>query len=202
MDQKERMLAELPYKAWLDGLPEERNQAKERMYRYNLLHPSEKKEKDRLIREILGKCGRVINVEPPFHFDYGRNIEVGDYFFANYNLTVLDVGKVVIGNHVMLAPNVSIYTAGHPIHPLSRNSGYEYGISIVIGDNVWIRGSAVLNPGIHIGNNVVIGSGSVVTKDIPENSIAAGNPCRVLRKISEADRDYYFRDRRFDVEDY
>ena len=102
----------------------------------------------------------------------------------------------------MFAPNVSIFTAGHPIHPDSRNSGYEYGIEITIGDNVWIGGNAVINPGVHIGNNVVIGSGSVVTKDIPDDYIAAGNPCRLIRKITEEDRKYYFKDREFDVDDY
>lgn len=109
---------------------------------------------------------------------------------------------MIIGDNVMLAPNVSIYTAGHPLHPDSRNSGYEYGISITIGNNVWIGGNAVINPGVKIGNNVVIGAGSVVTKDIPDNMIAAGNPCRVIREISEEDRKYYFKDREFDVPDY
>lgn len=102
----------------------------------------------------------------------------------------------------MIAPNVSIYTAGHPVHPDSRNSGYEYGMDVIIGDNVWIGGNTVINPGVHIGNNVVIGSGSVVTKDIPDNTIAVGNPCRVLRQITEEDRDFYYKDRPFDVQDY
>ena len=102
----------------------------------------------------------------------------------------------------MIAPNVSIYTAGHPLHPDSRNTGYEYGIPVTIGDNVWIGGSAVILPGVSIGSNVVIGAGSVVTRDIPDNRVAAGNPCRVLREITEEDRQYYYRDRAFDVEDY
>ena len=146
--------------------------------------------------------GENLVIEPPFHCDYGSNIEVGENFFANYNLTILDVGKVKIGKNAQIAPNVSIYTAGHPVHPDSRNSGYEYGIDITIGDNVWIGGSSVINPGVTIGNNVVIGSGSVVTKDIPDNVIAAGNPCRVIRSITEEDRKYYFKNREFDVEDY
>ncbi len=112
------------------------------------------------------------------------------------------MGKVTIGDNAQIAPNVSIYTAGHPIHPDSRNSGYEYGIPVAIGDNVWIGGNAVSLPGITIGSNSVIGAGSVVTKDIPEWVIAAGNPCRVLRKITEEDRKYYFQRREFDVEDY
>jgi len=109
---------------------------------------------------------------------------------------------VIIGNNAQIAPNVSIYTAGHPVHPDSRNSGYEYGIAITIGDNVWIGGNTCILPGVTIGNNVVIGAGSVVTKGIPDNVIAAGNPCKIIREITEKDRDFYYRDRRFDVEDY
>ncbi len=202
MNQKERMLNGLPYKAWMDGLTEERRENKKKIYRYNQLSPEEGEEQDKLIRSIVGKCGESIFIEQPFHCDYGSNIEVGNNFFANYNLVILDVGKVIIGENVQIAPNVSIYTAGHPVHPDSRNSGYEYGISITIGDNVWIGGSTVINPGVHIGNNVVIGSGSVVTKDIPDNAIAVGNPCRVIRYITEEDRKYYYKNREFDVDDY
>lgn len=202
MNQKERMLNGLPYKAWMDGLTEERRENKKKIYRYNQLSPEEGEEQDKLIRSIVGKCGESIFIEQPFHCDYGSNIEVGNNFFANYNLVILDVGKVIIGENVQIAPNVSIYTAGHPVHPDSRNSGYEYGISITIGDNVWIGGSTVINPGVHIGNNVVIGSGSVVTKDIPDNAIAVGNPCRVIRYIAEEDRKYYYKNREFDVDVY
>ena len=202
MNHKERMLAGLPYKAWLDGLAEERLENKKKIFKYNNLEPGNDKEKDRLIKEILGKTGDYINIEAPFHCDYGYNIEIGENFFANYNFTVLDVGKVKIGANVQIAPNVSIYTAGHPIHPDSRNSGYEYGIGITIGDNVWIGGSVCIMPGVTIGNNAVIGGGSVVTKDIPDNALAVGNPCRVIRMITEEDRDYYYRDKKFDVDDY
>ncbi len=202
MDHKERMLANLPYKAWLDGLAEERLENKKKIYKYNHLEPGNSEEKDMLIKDILGKCGDYINIEPPFFCDYGYNIEIGENFFANYNFTVLDVGKVRIGENVQIAPNVSIYTAGHPIHPESRNSGYEYGIDISIGDNCWIGGNTCIMPGVAIGKNVVIGAGSVVTKDIPDDVIAVGNPCKVVRKITEADRDYYYKDRKFDVDDY
>ena len=202
MNQKERMLAGLPYKAWLDGLSEERMENKKRIYQYNLLAPDAVEEQEQLIKKILGKTGCHVHIEAPFHCDYGYNIEVGENFFANYNLTVLDVGLVRIGNNAQIAPNVSIYTAGHPVHPVSRNSGYEYGIAITIGDNVWIGGNAVIMPGVTIGDNVVIGAGSIVTKDLPSNVIAAGNPCRVIREITDADRDYYYKDRRFDVDDY
>ena len=202
MNQKERMLAGLPYKAWLDGLAEERLENKKRIYKYNNLPPDAEKEQDELIRQILGKTGENVHIEAPFHCDYGYNIEVGENFFANYNLTVLDVGKVRIGKNAQIAPNVSIYTAGHPIHPDSRNSGYEYGIEVTIGDNVWIGGNVCIMPGVTVGDNVVIGAGSVVTKDIPDSVIAVGNPCRVVRAITDDDRNFYYRDRRFDVDDY
>ncbi|WP_294155568.1 sugar O-acetyltransferase [uncultured Clostridium sp.] len=202
MNQKERMLAGLPYKAWMDGLSEERIENRKRIYDYNLIRPDEQDKMDEQIKNILGRTGKNIFIEQPFHCDYGKNIEVGNNFYANFNCVILDVGKVVIGENVLFAPNVSIYTAGHPVHPDSRNSGYEYGIGVTIGDNVWVGGSVVINPGVKIGNNVVIGSGSVVTKDIPDNVIAAGNPCRVIREITEDDRKYYFKDREFDVEDY
>ena len=202
MNQKERMLAGLPYKAWLDGLSDERMECKKKIFTYNQMPPEKEEEKKELLCSIIGKIGKGIHIESPFRCDYGSNIEVGDNFYANYNLTILDVAKVTIGNNVMIAPNVSIFTAGHPIHPDSRNSGYEYGIEISIGDNVWIGGNVVINPGVHIGNNVVIGSGSVVTKDVPDNYIAVGNPCRLIRQITEEDRKYYFKDKKFDVDDY
>ena len=197
MNHKERMLAGLPYKAWLDGLAEERMENKKRIYRYNLLPPDAEQEQDALIKEILGKTGETVHIEAPFHCDYGYNIEVGENFFANYNLTILDVGKVRIGKNAQIAPNVSIYTAGHPIHPDARNTGDEYGIEITIGDNVWLGGNVCIMPGVTIGDNVVVGAGSVVTKDIPDNVIAAGNPCRVIREITEEDRDFYYKDRRW-----
>ena len=202
MNQKERMLQGLPYKAWLDGLAEERLENKRKIYQYNNLQPDAFEKQDMLIKQILGRTGDNIHIEAPFHCDYGYNIEVGENFYANYNLTILDVGKVTIGKNAQIAPNVSIYTAGHPIHPESRNSGYEYGIAVTIGDNVWIGGNVCIMPGVTIGSNVVIGAGSVVTKDIQDNVIAAGNPCRVIRAITLADRDYYYKDRRFDVDDY
>ena len=202
MNQKERMLCNLPYKAWLDGLPEERLACQEKLWEFNNLPPQRWEELPSLLKNILGGLGEGSVILPPLHCDYGSNIYIGDRVEVNYNLTVLDVGRVTIGDRVFIAPNVSIYTAGHPVHPQSRRSGYEYGIDVSIGDDVWIGGSVTILPGVHIGSGSVIGGGSVVTKDIPANVIAAGNPCRVLRPITEEDRDFYFRDRRFDVEDY
>ena len=199
MNQKERMLAGLPYKAWMDGLEAERLACKEKIYAFNGLAPKEFEKGVALLKAIMGKTGEAIHVEAPFHCDYGWNIEVGENFYANYNLIILDVGKVTIGKNAQIAPNVAIYTAGHPVHPDSRNTGYEYGIPVAIGDNVWIGGNAVILPGVTIGQNVVIGGGSVVSRDIPDDVIAVGNPCRVIRAITEEDRRFYFKDRPFDV---
>ena len=153
-----------------------------------------------VVRELFGKTGEDAMLNPPFYCDYGSHIEVGKKFFANYNCTILDVGRVRIGDYCQIAPNVSIYTAGHPVHPASRNTQYEYGIDVTIGDNVWIGGNVVICPGVTIGDNAVIGAGSVVTKDVPAWTVAAGNPCRVIRKITEADRELYFDGRHADEE--
>lgn len=152
-----------------------------------------------VVKELLGKSDGA-SINPPFYCDYGKNIEVGRNFFANYNCTLLDVARIKIGDNCQMAPNVAIYTAGHPIHPVSRNSAYEYGKEVTIGDNVWLGGSTVVCPGVHIGSNVVIGAGSVVTKDIPDWCIAAGNPCRVIRQITDADKRKLFRKEEIDEE--
>lgn len=202
MDQKERMLKELPYKAWMDGLDEERMACREKLYEFNHLHPREHKRLPEMLKGLLGKTGEIVNILPPFHCDYGSNIEIGENFFANYNFVVLDVAKVIIGDNAQIAPNVAIYTAGHPLHPEMRNTGYEYGISVTIGNNVWIGGNTVILPGVTIGDNVVIGAGSVVGKDIPDNMIAVGNPLRLIREITEEDRAYYYKNRRYDEESW
>ncbi len=152
-----------------------------------------------VVKELFGKSDGAF-VNPPFYCDYGRHIEVGKNFFANYNCTILDVAKVIIGDNCQMAPNVAIYTAGHPVHPDTRNTAYEYGIEVTIGDNVWIGGNTVICPGVHIGSNTVIGAGSVVTRDIPAWCVAAGNPCKVIRTITEEDRKLYYKDREFDEE--
>lgn len=152
-----------------------------------------------VVKELFRKSENAM-VNPPFYCDYGSHIEVGKNFFANYNCTILDVAKVKIGNNCQMAPNVAIYTAGHPIHPATRNTAYEYGKEVTIGDNCWIGGNVVICPGVHIGDNVVIGAGSVVTKDIPDWSLAAGNPCKVLRRITDADKRLLFRQEEIDEE--
>ena len=153
-----------------------------------------------LVRELFGRADESTFLNPPFFCDYGSNIFVGKNCFINYNCTILDNGKVTLGDNCMLAPNVSIYTAGHALYPDSRNLGYEYGIDVTIGNNVWIGGNTVILPGINIGDNVVIGAGSVVTRDIPAWSFAAGNPCKVIRKITEEDKEFYYKQRKIDEE--
>ena len=184
----------------VDGLPEERARAQRACWEFNRLPPDARAERTALLRGLFGRTGEHLHIEEPFHCDLGYNIEVGEWFYANYNCVILDVCRVTIGDNVMFAPNVAIYAAGHPVHPAARNSGYEYGQPVTIGNNVWLGGNTVVTPGVTIGDNVVVGAGSVVTRDIPANVVAAGNPCRVLRAITEADADYYFKDRKFDVD--
>lgn len=198
MNNIERRDAQMPYIS--DGaIFEEQKKCRKILQKLNTVDRSDFDEIGKLVKELFGKSdGAFLN--PPFYCDYGFHIEVGKNFFANYNCMIIDVAKVKIGDNCQMAPNVAIYTAGHPVHPDSRNTAYEYGIEVTIGDNVWLGGNTVIVPGVHIGSNTVIGAGSVVTKDIPDWVIAAGNPCKVIRRITEEDRKFYFRDREFDTE--
>ena len=178
---------------------EEQKICRKKLQKLNFMDRSDFDGIGKAIQDLFGKSeGAFVN--PPFFCDYGTNIEVGKNFFANYNCTIIDVAKVRIGDNCQFAPNVSIYTAGHPIHPVSRNSLYEYGKEVIIGDNVWIGGNTVICPGVHVGSNTVIGAGSVVTRDIPDWCVAAGNPCRVIRKITDDDMRKLFRDEEIDEE--
>ncbi|HJC74863.1 MAG TPA: sugar O-acetyltransferase [Candidatus Mediterraneibacter faecavium] len=198
MDNIERRDREMAYISD-ESVMEEQKVCRRILQRLNTADRSDFDAISRIVKELLGKSeGAFIN--PPFYCDYGSHIEAGKNFFANYNCTIIDVAKVTIGDNCQMAPNVAIYTAGHPLHPVSRNSMYEYGISVSIGDNVWIGGNTVILPGVHIGSNTVIGAGSVVTKDIPDWVVAAGNPCRVIKQITEEDKKYYYKDREFDPE--
>ncbi len=182
-----------------DAVMEEQKVCRKILQELNFADRSDFDKLSAIVKELLGESEDAF-INPPFYCDYGSHIKVGKNFFANYNCSIIDVAPVTIGDNCQLAPNVAIYTAGHPLHPVSRNSMYEYGIEVIIGDNVWIGGNTVVLPGIHIGSNTVIGAGSVVTKDIPDWSLAAGNPCRVIRKITEEDKKYYYKDREFDEE--
>ncbi|MCI9200554.1 MAG: sugar O-acetyltransferase [Lachnospiraceae bacterium] len=198
MTNKERRDAQMAYIS--DGsIFEEQQICRKKLQKLNFMDRSDFEGIKKVVKDLFGKSEDAW-VNPPFYCDYGTHIEVGKNFFANYNCTILDVAKVKIGDNCQMAPNVAIYTAGHPVHPISRNSMYEYGKEITIGDNVWIGGNAVICPGVLIGDNVVIGAGSVVVKDIPDWSIAAGNPCRVIRKITDDDKRKLFGQEEIDEE--
>ena len=171
------------YDATAQELFEKRNFIKDLCYEYNNLKPSLLEERDMIIRKILGKAGKNIFIEQQFWCDYGFNIEVGDNFYANHGLVILDGAKVTFGDNVFIAPQCGFYTAGHPLDYETRNTGFEYALPITVGDNVWIGGMVSVMPGVKIGSGSVIGGGSVVVKDIPENVLAVGNPCRVIRKL-------------------
>ena len=156
-------------------------------WEYNQTKPSNKKRREELIRRLFGKCGRNPYVEPNIFCGFGCNIEVGDHFFANNNCVFVDPGKITFGDYVFIGPNCGFYTANHPIHHHWRNQFYEYALPITVGNNVWFGGNCCVMPGVKIGSNVVIGGGSVVVHDIPDNVIAVGNPCRVLRAITDED---------------
>lgn len=189
MTEKGKMQAGILYDANYDSeLIQERVMCKELCYDYNLLRPSQTEQQDAQMRKILGKTGTAFSIIAPFWCDYGYNIEIGENFFANHNCIILDCAKVTFGDNVFIAPNCGFYTAGHPIDTERRNQGLEYARPITVGDNVWFGGGVQVMPGVTIGSNTVIGSGSVVTKDIPSGVVAAGNPCRVIRPITEEDK--------------
>ncbi|MFC7680226.1 sugar O-acetyltransferase [Paenibacillus sp. GCM10028914] len=172
-------------------LVEERLQAKELCYEYNNLRPSMLNEREAIIRRLFAKTGDKFLIEQPFVCDQGYNIEIGENFYCNHNAVMLDAAKISIGDNVFIAPNCALYTAGHPLNVEQRNQGLEYAYPITIGNNVWIGGGVTILPGVSIGDNTVIGAGSVVTKNIPDGVIAVGNPCRVVREITEEDKNKY-----------
>ena len=191
-EEKDKMLAGKLYQCD-EELRKEIFAARKLTDEFNQTRYDDEDGRERIIRDLLGSVGEMVRVEAPFRCDYGFNIHVGDNFYANYGCTILDGCKVTIGNNVFLGPNVQIYTASYPVYAPLRNEGYEYGEEITIGDDVWVGGNATILPGAHIGTNVVIGAGSVVTGDIPDGVVAAGNPCRIIRKISEQDKQFGLR---------
>ena len=188
MTEKEKMLKEMLYDANNDkDLIKEREIAKDLCFKYNQLMPSHVENQKKLLKELLGKVYDSAIIVAPFWCDYGYNIRVGKNFFANHNTVILDGAQVTFGDNVFIAPNCGFYTAGHPIDAKRRNQGLEYAYPITVGNNVWIGAGVQVMPGVTIGDNVVIGGGSVVVKDIPSNSVAVGNPCHVIREITEED---------------
>jgi acetyltransferase-like isoleucine patch superfamily enzyme len=184
-EEKEKMLTGQLYDSNVDLLERERNKAKELCNEYNSIKPSSKIERKNKLKQILGKIGENITVEPNFYCDYGYNIEVGENFYSNHNLVILDPAKVIIGDNVFVGPNCGFYTASHPMDATTRNRGLEYAKPITIGNNVWIGGGVTILPGVTIGDGAVIGAGSVVVASIPANVLAVGNPCKPIRKIDE-----------------
>ena len=186
MNEKEKMLKGKPYEPLKDKeLERERISVKDLCIKYNSLSSTDKKEKNKLIKKIIGKTGKKIWVEPNFYCDYGYNIEVGENFYINHNCVILDCAKVKFGNNVFIGPNCGFYTAEHPLDYENRNKGIEWAKPIKVGDNVWIGGNVTVLAGVTIGSKSVIGAGSVVVKDIPSNCVAVGNPCKVIKKLSE-----------------
>ncbi len=181
--EKEKMINGEPYLAADSELVNEREKARGLTRLYNQTLETEGSKRTELIKELFGSTGENIYIEPTFRCDYGYNIHVGENFYANFDCVFLDVCEIRIGDNCLVAPGVHIYTAGHPINPIVRNSGIEFGARVQIGDNVWIGGRAVINPGVTIGNNVIIASGAVVTKDVPNNVIVGGNPARIIKNI-------------------
>lgn len=195
MNEKEKARIGLLYDANYDSsLIEERTRAKDLCYDYNQLRPSNTTERKAIIEMLIGKTSNIFHLEQPFWCDYGYNIEIGENFFANHNCVILDGAKVSFGDNVFIAPNCGFYTAGHPLDVEQRNQGLEYSYPITVGNNVWFGGNVVVLPGVTIGNNTVIGAGSVVNRDIPSGVIAVGNPCRVIRSITEEDKRKYWKE--------
>ena len=172
----------------------------EKLYDYNATRPSEGEKREALLKEMFAEIGEGCYIEPPLHANWaGAHVHFGDNVYANFNLTLVDDTDIYVGDKVMFGPNVTVATAGHPIDPELRYQAMQYNIPVHIGENVWIGANSVVLPGVTIGDNSVIGAGSVVTKDIPANVVAVGNPCRVLREIGEHDKEYYYKDRKIDV---
>ncbi|ERN54389.1 sugar O-acetyltransferase [Alkalihalophilus marmarensis] len=186
--EKQKMIDGELYEPWDPELMRDREQARYLTRMFNETTESQYEKRIQAIKNLFGSTGDDIYMEPNFRCDYGYNIHVGNHFFANFDCVILDVCEVRFGNNCMLAPGVHIYTATHPINPFERIKGPEYGKPVTIGDNVWIGGSAIINPGITIGDNAVIAAGAVVTKDVPDNVIAGGNPARVIKEIDLNDK--------------
>ncbi len=175
----------------------EQVQCLEKLYEYNATRPLEGEKRTKLLKEMFAEIGEGCYIEPPLHANWGgHHVHFGKNIYANFNLTLVDDTHIYVGDYTMFGPNVTVATAGHPIDPALREQGYQYNAPVRIGKNCWIGAGVIIVPGITIGDNVVVGAGSVVTKDLPSNVVAVGNPCRVLREVNERDKEYYFKDRK------
>ncbi len=200
MSMKEKLHTTELYLPDDDSIMAEQMLCLEKLYDYNATRPLEAEKREKMLKDMFAEIGEECYIEPPLHANWGgKHVHFGNRVYANFNLTLVDDTHIYVGDCTMFGPNVTVATAGHPILPELREQAYQYNAPVHIGRNCWIGAGAVIVPGITIGDNVVIGAGSVVTKDIPDNVVAVGNPCRVLREISEHDREYYFKDKRIDL---
>lgn len=199
MENKDRMFTGDLYLPNDTAITEEQNACLELLYTFNHTRPSEQEKRNQLLKQMFAEIGENCYIEPPFHANFGgKHVHFGKNIYANFNLTMVDDGHIYVGDYTMFAPGVIVATAGHPILPELRETVYQYNMPVHIGKNCWIGAGAIILPGVTIGDQVVVGAGSVVTKDLPSNVVAVGNPCRVIREINEHDRVYYFKNRKID----
>ena len=199
MTEKEKLHSGEIYFPGDPEIHKEQTACQEKLYDFNQTRPSELEKRTAMLREMFAEIGEGCYIEPPLHSNFGgRHVHFGKWVYANYNSTLVDDTHIYVGDETMFGPNVTIATAGHPILPQLRQKGLQYNMPVRIGRNCWLGAGVIVMPGVTIGDNVVIGAGSVVTKDIPSNVVAVGNPCRVLREVGEHDREYYFKDRKID----
>ena len=197
MSMRERMHAGELYLPGDDEIMSDQQKRLDRLYDFNMTRPTETEKREALLKEMFAEIGEGCYIEPPLHANFGgAHVHFGRSVYANFNLTLVDDTHIYVGDYTMFGPNVTVATAGHPILPELREKLYQYNIPVTIGRNCWIGAGAIILPGVTVGDNTVIGAGSVVTKDIPANVVAVGDPCRVLRAINERDREYYFKDRK------
>lgn len=202
MTEKEKMTSGDLYLPDGEEIMSEQLQCLDRLYDFNQTRPTQLDKREAMLKEMFAEIGENCYIEPPLHANWGgAHCHFGKNVYANFNLTLVDDSHIYVGDYTMIAPNVVIATAGHPILPELREKAYQYNMPVHIGRNCWIGAGALIMPGVTIGDNTVIGAGSVVTKDIPANVVAVGNPCRVMREINEHDREFYFKDKRINFDD-
>ena len=201
MTQYERMIAGLIYDPGEETIAQDQLEIQDKLWEFNQLKPSQLEEKEKYMKENFAECGEGCFIELPLHANWGgKHVHMGSYVYANTNLTLVDDGHIYIGDKVMFGPNVVVATANHPINAELRGRGLQYNKDVYIGENTWIGAGVVIVPGIKIGKNVIIGAGSIVTKDIPDNVVAVGNPCKVIREVGEHDREYFYKNEKIDWE--
>lgn len=203
MDVKERMHNGELYLPGDEALVREQMGYLDQLYEFNHTRPTEQEKRSAMLREMFAEIGESCYIEPPLHCNFGgKHVHFGKNIYANFNLTLVDDTHIYVGDYTMFGPNVTVASAGHPIWPELRQKGYQYNFPVRIGKNCWIGAGVIIVPGITIGDHVVIGAGSVVTKDLPSNVIAVGNPCKVLREVNDHDREYYFKNRKIGWEQF